>query len=601
MNYADHIKERIKTLPEKPGIYKYFDATQTIIYVGKAKNLKKRVASYFTKHHDTGKTRILVRKIHAIEYIVVDSETDALLLENSLIKKYQPRYNIQLKDDKSYPWICVKNEHFPRVFSTRRLIKDGSKYYGPYPSVKIVTTLLDLIKELFPLRNCSLDLKPEKINANQFKVCLEYHIGNCKGPCIGEEKELAYNEYIQQIEHILKGNLGAVVALLKDQMLEASKKLAFEEAAAYHKKIQLLENYKAKSTVVSPTIHQVDVATIEMTDKKAFVNYLVINNGAIIHGHTLQVTKKLNESAKEILSFVIPEMRQQFNSQSKEVLIEEEIADFELPNISFFVPQRGDKKKLVELSRRNAKYVRLEKEKQAQLKSPEKQVERILKQIQKDFRLTELPVHMECFDNSNFQGTNAVAACVVFKDAKPSKKDYRHFNIKTVEGPDDFASMTEAIYRRYKRLLDENQSLPQLVIVDGGKGQLSAGLKALEQLGLRGKLPIVGIAKRLEEIFFPGDNLPLYIDKKSESLKVIQYMRNEAHRFGIEHHRNKRSKAAITSTLDAVEGIGPKTKEKLLSHFKTISNIKTASLEEVSAVIGKSKANQVINYLQSLS
>jgi excinuclease ABC subunit C len=467
--------------------------------------------------------------------------------------------------------------------------------------VKIVNTLLELIKELFPLRNCALDLKSEKINKNQFKVCLEYHIGNCKAPCVGKESVATYTSYIQQIELVLKGNLSTVVALLKQQMKDAAETLAFEEAEEFKSKIKLLENYKAKSTVVSPTIHQVDVATIEMTEKKAYVNYLVINNGAIIHGHTLQVTKKLDETEKDILSFVIPEMREQFNSQSKEVLIETPINNFELPDIFFSVPQRGDKKKLVELSRRNAKYVRIEKEKQAQLKSPEKQVERVLKQIQKDFRLQELPFHMECFDNSNFQGTNPVSACVVFKNAKPSKKDYRHFNIKTVEGPDDFASMTEAVYRRYKRLLDENLSLPQLVIVDGGKGQLSAGLKALEKLGLRGKLPIVGIAKRLEEIFFPGDNLPLYIDKKSESLKVVQYMRNEAHRFGIEHHRDKRSKSALVSELDTLEGIGPKTKEKLLLHFKTLSKIKSARHEEVIEIIGTSKAKIVRDYLQGLT
>lgn len=601
MNYSDKLKDRIRLIPEKPGIYKYYDDTGNIIYVGKAKNLKKRVSSYFTKNHDSGKTRILVKKIHEIEYIIVDSESDALFLENSLIKKYQPRYNIQLKDDKTYPWICIKNEPFPRVFSTRRVIKDGSKYFGPYPSVKIVSTLLDLIRELFPLRTCSLDLQTSKIEGRQFKPCLEYHIGNCKAPCIGKETSESYKNYIQQIEHILKGNLSQVVNLLKQQMHKAAEQLSFEEAQVFKEKITIIEQYKAKSTVVSPTIHHIDVATVEMTVKKAFVNYLVISNGAIIHGHTLQITKKLDETEKEILSFVIPEMRDRFNSQSKEVLLEKDYDDFSLPGISFSVPQRGDKKKLVELSKRNAKYVRLEKEKQAHLKSPEKKVERILLQIQKDFRLKELPVHMECFDNSNFQGTNAVSACVVFKNAKPSKKDYRHFNIKTVIGPDDFASMREALYRRYKRLLEEKQPLPQLVIVDGGKGQLSAGIKALEELGLKGKLPIVGIAKRLEEIFFPGDSTPLYIDKKSESLKIIQYMRNEAHRFGIEHHRNKRSKSAIVSIFDEINGIGPKTKEELLHHFKSLATIKKASESEISKVIGPSKAKKVYNYLQGLS
>ncbi len=594
------ISEKLKSLPEKPGIYQYFDKTDTIIYVGKAKNLKKRVTSYFTKNHDTAKTRILVRKIVDIRYIVVDTETDALLLENSLIKKYKPRYNIQLKDDKTYPWICIKNEPFPRVFTTRKVIRDGSKYFGPYPSVKVVNTLLELMKDLFPLRTCALDLKQDKIAAGKFKVCLEYHIGNCKGPCIGAEPESKYNDYIAQIEHIVKGNSASVIRLLKDRMQMAAQQYEFEEAELIKNKISSLEKYRAKSTVVSPTIHEVDVITLEDDENSAFVNYLMISNGAIIHGHTAEVKKKLEESSAEILSFVLTEMRLQFNSQSKEVLVEDS-TDLEMNAVIFFIPQRGDKKHLLDLSRRNAKFYKLEKQKQERLKNPEVHTERILQCIQKDFRLQDLPVHMECFDNSNFQGTNAVSACVVFKNGRPSKRDYRHFNIKTVEGPDDFASMREAIFRRYKRMIEEEQELPQLLIVDGGKGQLSAGVDALKSLGLYGKIPIVGIAKRLEEIFFPGDSMPLYLDKKSESLKVIQYMRNEAHRFGIEHHRNKRSKAAFVSELSKLKGIGPKTEEDLLRHFKTLKAIKFADQNEVESIVGEAKAQIVRNYFEGLN
>lgn len=593
----DKLKAKIKTLPEKPGIYQYFDKFGKIIYVGKAKSLKKRVNSYFTKNHDTAKTRILVRRIHDIHYIIVDSETDALLLENNLIKKYRPRYNIQLKDDKTYPWICIKNERFPRIFSTRRVIKDGSKYFGPYPSVKIVNTLLELMRELYPLRTCHYDLKQENIDQGKFKVCLEYHIGNCKAPCVGKEKEEDYQEYINQIEHIVKGNIASVIKMLKEKMHSAAEKFEFEEAESLKQKIKSLEKYRAKSTVVSPTIHQVDVLTIDKGENNAFVNYLVINNGAIIHGHTVEVKKKLDESDAEILTFALLNMRDKFNSQSTEILVESS-KGLKIEGLKFFTPQRGDKKHLLDLSKRNAKFYRLERQKQERLKNPEVKSERILKSIQKDFRLQELPVHMECFDNSNIQGTNPVSACVVFKNGRPSKKDYRHFNIKTVEGPDDFESMREAIYRRYKRLTDEGQSLPQLLIVDGGKGQLSAGVDALEKLGLRGKIPIVGIAKRLEEIFFPGDSIPLYLDKKSESLKVIQYMRNEAHRFGIEHHRNRRSKSSLVSELIQIKGIGEKTQEDLMRHFKTVSKIKSSSEEELAEVVGLSKAKILKNHFR---
>ncbi|MCH2229367.1 MAG: excinuclease ABC subunit UvrC [Crocinitomicaceae bacterium] len=595
---SEIIQVKLKVLPEKPGVYQFFNADGIIIYVGKAKNLKKRVSSYFNKNQENGKTRLLVKKIIDIKYLVVDTELDALLLENNLIKKYQPKYNIQLKDDKTYPWICIKKEPYPRVFTTRRLIKDGSKYFGPYPSVKVVNTLLSLIRDLYPLRTCALDLSANKIEEGKHKVCLEYHIGNCKGGCEGKESAHEYNQYIKDIEHIVKGNLGAVIRSLKEIMNEHAANLKFEEAQLIKSKIEIIEKYKAKSTVVSPTIHAVDVITVLDDEKSAYVNYLVINNGSIIHGYTAQVNKKLEESVADIISFVLPEMRARFKSQSKEVLISEPI-DLELKGIHFFTPQRGDKKALIDLSERNTKFYKLEKRKQEKLKNPERHTERILEQIRIDFRLKDKPVHIECFDNSNLQGTNAVSACVVFKNGKPSKKDYRHFNIKTVEGPDDFASMEEAVYRRYKRMLDEGDSLPQLIVIDGGKGQLSSSLVALERLGLRGKIAIVGIAKRLEEIFFPGDSLPIYIDKRSESLKVVQHLRNEAHRFGITHHRNKRSKEFVQSELTEIVGIGPKTQENLMLSYKTISKIKAASLDSLTSVVGSAKAKIVYSYFST--
>ena len=595
MRDLEKLKAKIRVLPNKPGVYQYYNDEGTILYVGKAKDLKKRVSSYFNKNLDSGKTRVLVRQIAEIKYIVVDTELDALLLENNLIKKYQPKYNIQLKDDKTYPWICIKKEPFPRIFTTRRLIKDGSKYYGPYPSVKVINTLISLIREVYPLRTCTLDLSEKKIKEGKHKVCLEYHIGNCKGPCIAEESTEDYSRYIQDIEHILKGNLGQVIQSLKGMMNEYATNLLFEEAQSIKSKIAIIEQYKAKSTVVSPRIHQVDVITVVQDVKRAFVNYLVINNGSIIHGLTVEVNKKLNESTSDIIAYVLPDMRERYDSQSKEVILEEPV-DFELSGVDFFVPQRGDKKALLDLSARNARFFQLEKNKQEKITQPERHTERILERIKIDFRLPDSPVHIECFDNSNIQGEHAVSACVVFKNAKPSKKDYRHFNIKTVEGPDDFASMEEAVYRRYKRMLDEDQSLPQLIVIDGGKGQLSSSLTALERLGLRGKVAIVGIAKRLEEIFFPGDSLPIYIDKRSESLKVIQHMRNEAHRFGITHHRNKRSKAALTSELTQISGIGPKTHEDLMKRFKTVSAIKEASLDQLTKEVGLAKAKLVRNY-----
>jgi len=583
---------KLKTLPEKPGVYKYLDAKGTIIYVGKAKNLKKRVNSYFSKTHDNYKTAVLVKRIVDLEYIVVDTELDALLLENNLIKKYQPRYNIQLKDDKTYPWICIKKEPFARVFATRKVIRDGSTYFGPYPNLKVMQALLDLIKESYRLRTCSLDLASNKIQEKRYKVCLEYHIGNCKAPCVGYQTHQEYQQQLDEISLLLKGNIKAVLQTARKQMHEFAQAYAYESAQLMKERIALLEKFQAKSTVVSPAISAVDVCTIINEPDVAYVNYLVIHNGAIIHGFTAEVKKRLDETDEEVLGYVLPELRERYSSQSTEVLLENHV-DLSLTGIRFAVPVRGEKKQLVELSARNVKFFRLEKQKQEKIKDPERHKNRILEQIKTDFRLQDLPIHMECFDNSNIQGTNPVSACVVFKDGKPSKKDYRHFNVKTVEGPDDFATMQEAVYRRYRRLLDEEQPLPQLIIIDGGKGQLGAALKALEQLDLRGKVAICGIAKRLEEIFFPGDQCPIYIDKRSESLKVIQYMRNEAHRFGITHHRNKRSKSAITSELLEIPGIGPKTQQELMLAFKTVAAIKKASLEELARVVGLAKAKLV--------
>jgi excinuclease ABC subunit C len=594
MGFREELSLKIRTLPEKPGVYQYFDKSDTIIYVGKAKNLKKRVSSYFNKTQENYKTHVLVKQIFRMEYAVVETEMDALLLENNLIKKYQPKYNIQLKDDKTYPWICIKKEAFPRVFSTRRVIRDGSEYFGPYPSGKVMHTLLGLIQELFTLRTCALDLSSEKIAREKYKVCLEYHIGNCKGPCAGHQIESAYLEEVEQIRQLLKGNIQSLIGMLKSRMKEQSAAYLFEEAHQTKQKIESLEKYRAKSTVVSASVKRVDVCTLLNDQDRAFVNYLSVHDGAIVHAYTAEVRKKLNESREEILSYVLPELLDRFDSNTKEVLTDEHL-NLQLENISITIPQRGDKKELVALSKRNTLYYKQEKQKQEKIKDPERHSRRIMEQIKQDFRLKELPEHMECFDNSNIQGTNAVSACVVFWNGKPSKKDYRHFNVKTVEGPDDFATMEEVVYRRYKRLLEEGRSLPQLIIIDGGKGQLGAALNALEKLDLRGKVAICGIAKRLEEIFFPGESLPLYIDKRSESLKVIQYMRNEAHRFGITHHRNKRSKSSLTSSLLDIPGIGPKTQQELMKAFKTVSGIQRASVEELTKVIGVAKAKLIKN------
>jgi len=592
---SEKFRDKLKTLPNSPGIYQYFDKDGVIIYVGKAKDLKKRVTSYFAKLHDNAKTTILVRKIEDIKIMVVDTEMDALLLENNLIKKYQPRYNILLKDDKTYPWICVKNEDFPRIFSTRRIIKDGSKYYGPYASGKMMYILLDLIKDVYPLRTCNLNLDPKQIEQNKYKVCLEYHIGNCLGPCVGKQSPTEYDVYINEIKNILKGNVNSVISELKVVMQKFSSDMKFEAAQEIKSKIKSLENYYSKSAIVSPTIHNVDVISIEQDEKEAYVNFLKISNGCIIQGHTIEVKKKLDETAEEIIPLVLLEMRERFGNEAKEVITDIDVSGL-FKDLTITIPQRGEKKTLLELSQRNAKFYMLEKHKQEKLVNPERHTERIMETMKKDLRLQEWPVHIECFDNSNFQGTNAVAACVVFKDGKPAKKEYRHFNIKTVEGPNDFASMEEIIYRRYKRMLDEGSALPQLIVIDGGKGQLSAALKSINELGLRGKISLIGIAKKLEEIYFPGDSVPIYIDKRSESLKVIQHMRNEAHRFGITHHRNKRSKNALGTALTEIEGIGEKTAEDLMRHFKSVKRIKEATEEEIKSVIGNAKAKLLMTF-----
>jgi excinuclease ABC subunit C len=586
---------KLKLLPELPGVYQFVDVSGTIIYVGKAKNLKKRVGSYFSKKQENGKTFMLVKKIADLRYTVVNSEMDAFLLENNLIKEYQPKYNIQLKDDKTYPWICIKNEAFPRVFSTRKLIRDGSQYFGPYPNGKVLQTILHLIKSNYKLRTCSLDLSDKNISKNKFKVCLEYHIGNCLGPCAAHQTKENYLQQIKEITSILKGNVGAVIQTLKKDMLEFASKYEFEKAQEVKLRIDALDAFRVKSTVVSASIKEVDVVTILNEENIAFINYMCVKNGSIIHSFTSSVKKILDETFDEILIAVLPTLRERFNSESKEILIEQTTAIF-LEGITFSVPQKGEKKQLVELSKNNTIQRKLEYNRQEKLVNPERHTDRILNQIKNDFKLKELPIHMECFDNSNIQGTNAVSACVVFRDAKPSKKDYRHFNIKTVEGPNDFASMEEVIYRRYKRIVEENQTLPQLIIIDGGKGQLSAALNALETLNLRGKVAIVGIAKRLEELFFPGDSLPIYLDKRSESLKVIQFMRNEAHRFGITHHRSKRSKAAIQSELTEIKGVGSATQELLIKKFKTVKAIKHLDIDALTQAVGESKAKIIFDY-----
>ncbi|MFB1039876.1 MAG: excinuclease ABC subunit UvrC, partial [Polaribacter sp.] len=574
--------------------YQYFDKNEVIIYIGKAKNLKKRVSSYFSKTHDNGKTKVLVTKIVSIKHIVVETETDALLLENNLIKKHKPRYNILLKDDKTYPWICIKKERFPRIFMTRRVIKDGSEYFGPYTSIKTVRILLDLIKELYPLRTCTYDLSHQNINEGKYKVCLEYHLKNCKGACENLETESHYNNAIKAIRNIIKGNFKEGLEKFQEMMLVFAEKMEFEEAQKIKEKLSLLGNYQSKSTIINPAINNVDVFSVISDETHGYANFLKISNGAIIQSHTTEIKKKLAETDTELLTHFIVEIRQRFNSISPEIYVPFNVNLGGIVKVT--IPKLGDKKRIVELSERNAKYYRQEQFKQTQIVDPERHVKRIMAQMKKDLRLHVEPRHIECFDNSNIQGTHPVAACVVFRDGKPSKKEYRHYNIKTVVGPDDFGSMEEVVFRRYKRLLEEEQLLPQLIIVDGGKGQLSSGLKALEDLGLRGKIAIIGIAKRLEEIYYPDDPIPLYLDKKSETLKITQYLRNEAHRFGITFHRNKRSKSAIKSELEQIPDVGVQTITTLLRKFKSAKRVKEASLEELKAEIGHARAVKVHSF-----
>lgn len=594
---SDLIEIQLKSLPQVAGVYQYFDKSDRVIYVGKAKNLKKRVSSYFNKVHDNKKTTVLVKNIVRIEHIVVETEMDALLLENNLIKKYQPRYNVLLKDDKTYPWICIKKEPFPRVFYTRRVIKDGSEYFGPYTNMKTVMTLLGLVRSLYPLRSCKFDLSEDKVNAGKYKVCLEYHMGNCLAPCTKQIEAEAYENNIKAIREIIKGNFKESIQGFKKQMDSYAAAMEFEKAQTVKEKIESLTNYQAKSTIVNSKINNVDVFSIVSDESYGYINYIQVSHGAIIRSHTLEIKKKLDETDATLLQLGIVEIRQLFFSSAKEIFLSEAVALGEKLKVS--VPLQGDKRKLVDLSIRNAKFFRMERFKQMKIVDPERHTSRIMSQMKTDLRLPKEPYHIECFDNSNIQGSNPVAACVVFKNGKPNKKEYRHYNIKTVEGPDDFASMEEVVYRRYKRLLEEEASLPQLIVIDGGKGQLSSAVKSLDLLGLRGKISIVGIAKRLEEIYFPGDSIPLYLDKRSESLKILQRARDEAHRFGITFHRQKRSKGSLNSKLDQIEGIGPATRDKLLAHFKSLKRIKEASKEAIESVLGKQKGSKIYTALHS--
>ncbi len=591
----DH-REALEKIPHKPGIYQYYDESNSLLYIGKAKDLRNRVSSYFNNDRVNAKTKVLVSKIRDIKITIVDTEIDAWLLENALIKQHQPRYNILLKDDKTFSSICIKKERFPRIFPTRRIIKDGSTYLGPYASGRMMQTILEVIKNVFPLRNCNLALTEANIQAGKFKVCLEYQIGNCKGPCQGFQTLDDYEENIKAIKEILRGNINPILQELKGEMNEAAASMNFELANVYKEKMETLENYQSKSTVVSTTIDNVDVFSISSDEKLAFVNYLKVNNGAITQSHTIELRKKLDESDEELLLIAISDMRSRFESNAKEIIVPFELEMSVDDRLKFTVPKLGDKKNLLDLSLKNALFFRKSKIEQYEKLNPEVRTERLLLQLQKDLRLNQLPVHIECFDNSNFQGKYPVSAIVVFKNAKPSKKDYRHFHVKTVEGPNDFATMEEAVYRRYKRLLEENEPLPQLVVIDGGKGQLSSAMASLKKLGIEKKLTVIGIAKRLEEIYYPGDSLPLYIDKKSESLKIIQQLRDEAHRFGITFHRKLRDKGTLVSELESIEGIGKTTVEKLLSKFKSVKKIKEAKPEDLLIVLNSKQLQALQNY-----
>ncbi len=597
-NLTDYLKNIIRNIPEKPGCYQYFDEKGIIIYIGKAKDLKKRVSSYFTKNHDySPKTRILVSKIRDIKYIIVKTEEDTLLLENNLIKEYQPRYNVMLKDDKTYASIVIRNEFFPRIYQTRKIIKDGSLYYGPYSSVASIKALLSIIHKLYPIRTCSLPLTPENIKNKKFKVCLEYHIKRCLGPCEELQSLEDYNKNIENVKEILKGNISIISNKIYQQIQELATNLKFEEAEKLKEKYVLIENFKNKSTVVSNINYNIDVFGLEEENNTAYINYLSVHNGAIIRAYTFEYKKKIEESKEELLGLGIIEVKGKFGNLASELVVPF-YPDITLKDITYTIPQRGDKRKLLDLSLQNVRQYKIDKLKKAESLNPEQRSVRIVKGIQNDLHLKELPIHIECFDNSNIQGTNPVSACVVFKMAKPSKKDYRHFMVKTVDGPDDFSTMKEVVYRRYHRLLEEESPLPQLIVIDGGKGQLSAAVESLNELNLYGKIAIIGIAKRLEEIYYPEDSIPLYLDKNSETLKVIQHLRDEAHRFGITFHRKRRSKAQTTSELDNIKGIGEETKKLLLKHFKSVKRIKESDYQQIESIIGQHKAKLVFNHFQ---
>ncbi|HWK57858.1 MAG TPA: excinuclease ABC subunit UvrC [Parapedobacter sp.] len=589
-------RKALEQIPHRPGVYQYWDVEGELIYIGKAKDLKNRVSSYFVKTNQlNGKTRVLVRKINRITFTIVDTEIDAWLLENSLIKKHQPRYNVMLKDDKTYPWIVIKNEPFPRVFPTRKYVKDGSKYFGPYASVGMMHAIMDTIRELYPLRTCNLALTPENIASGKFRVCLEYQIGNCKGPCEGYQTEEDYERSLKDIRDILNGKIGVVIRRLKAQLDTAVAELNFEYAHHLKTKLDLLNRYQSKSTVVNSSITNVDVFSIASDRNHAFVNYLKVMNGVIIQTQTVELKKRLDESEAELLSLAISEIRGRFNSTSKEIIVPFTL-DVDTEALRFTVPKQGEKKKLLELSLKNALYFKKERLNQYEKLNPELKTERILTQMQRDLRMNALPRHIECFDNSNFQGKYPVSAVVVFKDAKPSKKDYRHFNVKTVEGPNDFATMEEAVHRRYRRLLDEGQTLPQLIIIDGGKGQLSSALKSLKLLGIDKQVTVIGIAKRLEELYYPGDQYPMYLDKKSETLKVIQHLRDEAHRFGITFHRKQRSRNTFQTELEHIPGIGKASAERLLKTFKSVKKIREASSDELLQVLNRKQIQALQTY-----
>jgi excinuclease ABC subunit C len=597
MAAEEKFKSIIASVPDNPGIYQFIDVAGVVIYVGKAKNLKKRITSYFSKNQ-SGKTIALLKKTADIRHIVVDNETDALLLENNLIKKHQPRYNILLKDDKTFPWICIKKEPFPRVFSTRNPVRDGSLYFGPYTSMLMVRTLISFIRQLYKLRTCTLNLTRTNIEAGKFKVCLEYHLGNCKGPCVGYQPEDEYIENVDQIRDILKGNISGVIDHLKKEMKKYAAELRFEDAQSMKDKIEILSKFRSRSTVVSNTIKNVDVFAFTQESDNAYVNYLKVVEGSVIQALTVELKIRVEEEKESILGYAITEIRQRLSSDSREIILPFK-PDLLLDKVKYTVPKLGEKQKLLELAERNAIYYKLEQKKKRMEHSPQVRTGKNLEKLKNDLHMPDLPVHIECFDNSNIMGTNPVAACVVFRNARPSKSEYRHFNIKTVTGPDDFSSMEEIVHRRYRRMIEENQKLPQLVIIDGGKGQLSSAMKSLEKLGLREKITVIGIAKKLEEIYFPGDSVPIYLDKNSISLKIIQQLRNEAHRFGINFHRNKRSSDMIKSNLDQIKGIGPKTKEILLKHFESVDKIKSASEEELENLVGSAKTSILTEYFNN--